>query len=42
MHIAAVLELEEHLWLHAEALAMAIDAKVHEWCNIVKIGRTHV
>jgi fumarate hydratase class II len=42
MHIAAVLELEEHLLPHAEALAMAIEAKAEEWQDIVKIGRTHL
>jgi fumarate hydratase class II len=42
MHIAAVLELEEHLLPHAEALATAIEAKSEEWQDIVKIGRTHL
>jgi fumarate hydratase class II len=42
MHIAAVLELEEHLLPHAEALATAIEAKAEEWRDIVKIGRTHL
>ena len=42
MHIAAVLELEEHLLPHAEALATAIEAKAQEWRDIVKIGRTHL
>jgi fumarate hydratase class II len=42
MHIAAVLELEEHLLPHAEALATAIEAKSKEWRDIVKIGRTHL
>jgi fumarate hydratase class II len=42
MHIAAVLELEEHLWPQAEALATAIEAKAHEWRDVVKIGRTHL
>jgi fumarate hydratase class II len=42
MHIAAVLELEEHLLPHAEALAMAIEAKAEEWRDVVKIGRTHL
>ena len=42
MHIAAVLELEEHLLPHAEALAAAIEAKASEWRDIVKIGRTHL
>jgi fumarate hydratase class II len=42
MHIAAVLELEEHLLPQAEALATAIEAKAAEWRDIVKIGRTHL
>src|SRR5882724_12874558 len=42
MHIAALLELEEHLLPHAEALATAIEAKAQEWRDIVKIGRTHL
>jgi fumarate hydratase, class II len=42
MHIAAVLELEQHLLPHAEALAVAIEAKSREWGGIVKTGRTHL
>ena len=42
MHIAAVLELEEHLLPQAEALATAIEAKAQEWRDVVKIGRTHL
>jgi fumarate hydratase, class II len=42
MHIAAVLEMEEHLLPHAEALAAAIEAKSNEWRDVVKIGRTHL
>jgi fumarate hydratase, class II len=42
MHIAAVLELEEHLLPHAEALATAIEAKSNEWSDVIKIGRTHL
>ncbi len=42
MHIAAVLELEEHLLPHAEALATAIEAKANEWSDVVKTGRTHL
>ncbi|CAN99287.1 Fumarate hydratase [Sorangium cellulosum So ce56] len=41
MHIASVLELEEHLLPRAEALASAIEAKANEWRD-VKIGRTHL
>jgi fumarate hydratase class II len=42
MHIAAVLELEEHLLPRAEALAAAIEAKATEWQDVVKTGRTHL
>jgi fumarate hydratase class II len=42
MHIAAVLELEQHLLANAEALAGAIAAKANEWNDVVKIGRTHL
>src|SRR2546430_9440030 len=40
MHIAAVMELEEHLLPHAEALAAAIEAKAQEGRGLGKIGRT--
>src|SRR6201993_1875392 len=42
MHIAAVLELEENLLPHANALTTAIEAKANEWNDVVKIGRTHL
>lgn len=42
MHIAALLEVEEHLLPHAEALADAIEAKAREWSDVVKTGRTHL
>jgi fumarate hydratase, class II len=42
MHIAAVLELEEHLVPNATALAATIEAKAEEWRDVVKIGRTHL
>src|ERR671935_105451 len=42
MHIAAVLELEEHLLPKAEGLAAAIEAKANEWMDVVKTGRTHL
>src|SRR6516165_4275642 len=42
MHIAAVVELEEHLLPHADALAGAIEAKAKEWMEVVKTGRTHL
>src|SRR5438034_5572538 len=40
MHIAAVMELEEQLLPHAEALATAIETKANEWMDVVKTGRT--
>lgn len=42
MHIAAVMELEQHLFPHAQALASAIETKANEWMDVVKIGRTHL
>jgi fumarate hydratase, class II len=42
MHIAAVLEFEEHLLPRAEPLAAAIEAKATEWRDVVKTGRTHL
>src|SRR3982074_947201 len=42
MHIAALLELEEHLLPQAEALAAAIETKANEWMDLVKTGRTHL
>ena len=42
MHIAAVLELQEHLLPFAEALAKAIEVKASEWMGVVKTGRTHL
>ena len=42
MHIAALLELEQHLLPQAEALAAAIEAKAEEWRDVVKTGRTHL
>jgi fumarate hydratase, class II len=42
MHIAAVLELEERLLPHAEALAAAIEKKAKQWMDVVKTGRTHL
>jgi fumarate hydratase class II len=41
MHIAAVMELEQHLLPHTEALANAIEAKANQWTD-VKTGRTHL
>jgi fumarate hydratase class II len=42
MHIAAVLELEDHLLPETAALAAAIEAKAAEWSDVVKTGRTHL
>src|SRR6266576_1243628 len=42
MHIAALLELEQHLLPEAEKLVAAIEAKADEWSDVVKIGRTHL
>jgi fumarate hydratase class II len=42
MHIAALLELEEHLLPNAEALAETIEAKSEEWKDVAKTGRTHL
>jgi fumarate hydratase class II len=42
MHIAAVMELREHLLPRTEALAAAIEAKAKEWMDVVKTGRTHL
>jgi fumarate hydratase class II len=42
MHIAAVLELEQHLLPQVEALATTIEAKAKEWSDVAKIGRTHL
>jgi fumarate hydratase, class II len=42
MHIAAVLEIRDHLLPKVEALAAAIEAKAKQWSAVVKIGRTHL
>ena len=42
MHIAAIMELEEHLLQHADALVTAIEAKAREFIDVVKTGRTHL
>ena len=42
MHIAAVLEIDDHLLPNAEALLAAIEAKSREWDDVVKTGRTHL
>jgi fumarate hydratase class II len=42
MHIAAVLELQEHLQPRVEALIVTIEAKADQWNDVVKTGRTHL
>jgi fumarate hydratase class II len=42
MHIAAVHAVHERLLPSVEALRQAIEAKSHEWREVVKIGRTHL
>src|SRR3981189_963929 len=42
MHIAAVMELEEHLLPDTEALAAGIETKANEWMEVAKTGGTHL
>ncbi|MCL4312531.1 MAG: class II fumarate hydratase [Actinobacteria bacterium] len=42
MHIAAVIELEEHLLPSVKRLRDSLQAKSEEFKDIVKIGRTHL
>ena len=42
MHIASVIELEQHLLPKAEALVAAIEKRADEWKDVVKTGRTHL
>jgi fumarate hydratase class II len=42
MHIAAALELEQHLLQSVERLTLAIERKADAWRDVVKIGRTHL
>ena len=42
MHIASVLELEEHLLPRLEVLAVSIEEKAKAWMDIPKTGRTHL
>jgi fumarate hydratase class II len=42
MHIAAVMELEDHLLPNVGRLAETIEAKASGWMDVVKIGRTHL
>ena len=37
-----IMESEQHLLPHAEALAAAIETKANEWMDVVKTGRTHL
>ena len=41
MHIAAVIEINEHLIPHLRGLIEAFEAKQNEFNSIIKIGRTH-
>lgn len=42
MHVAAVLEFEEKLIPALKSLKNCVQRKVHQFQNIVKIGRTHL
>jgi fumarate hydratase class II len=42
MHIATVLEFNNHLMPKVKALADRMAKKAKEWVNVVKIGRTHL
>jgi fumarate hydratase class II len=42
IHVAAALELEQHLLPALRSLQAALEAKAEEWYEIVKIGRTHL
>ncbi len=42
MHMATVTEITDHLIPHVAALHGALDAKAHQWHDVVKIGRTHL
>ena len=42
MHIAAVMELEEHLLPSITRLIAAVETKAVLWKDVVKIGRTHL
>jgi fumarate hydratase class II len=42
MHIAAVRAIHDHLLPSLTALREAIEAKAHQWQDVVKIGRTHL
>jgi fumarate hydratase class II len=42
MHIAAVTVIDQRLIPELNRLATVIEAKAHEWMDVVKIGRTHL
>src|SRR5262249_47819456 len=42
MHIATVIEFNDHLLPKVSALKDAITTKAREWVEVVKIGRTHL
>ncbi len=42
MHIAAAIEIKKTLMPTLELLRNSLDAKVKQWKNIVKLGRTHL
>ena len=42
MHIAAVLQITQHLIPNLHTLHEALDSKAKEFANIIKIGRTHL
>ncbi|MFI6060961.1 class II fumarate hydratase [Streptomyces sp. NPDC051286] len=42
MHLAAVVEIEDHLIAQVRRLRDAVDAKARAWHDVVKIGRTHL
>jgi fumarate hydratase class II len=42
MHIAAVLELDQHLLPEVEKLIRVVESKADAWKDVVKIGRTHL
>ncbi len=42
MHVASVLQFRERLLPALEALVNAIEAKCHDFADVVKIGRTHM
>ena len=41
MHVAAAIEVHQHLIPGLKKLQSALDAKAQEFKDIIKIGRTH-